>query len=99
MFDHADPPALAKFPHAHPAPDESVIVIAVFVILPLLLHGDVTVALAHVFPPAHQAHQAPDDAFDQLFCIVHHEKENVPNTNTLNHAVLKVAPAAIVRLL
>lgn len=99
MFDHADPPALAKFPHAHPAPDESVIVIAVFVILPLLLHGDIAVALAHVFPPAHQAPPVPVEAFDQLFCIVHHEKVNVHNTNTLNPAGLKVAPAAIVRLL
>lgn len=99
MFDQADHPSLDQLPHAQPAHDESVIVIAVFVISLLLLPGDVAVALGQVFHPDHPAPHVNVEAFDQLFCIVPPDIVSVHATNTLNQAGLYVAPAEIVRLL
>ena len=52
---------------------------------------------APVLPPAPPAHPVNQDAFDQLFCIVPHDTVSVQETNTLNHAVLNVAPPDTVR--
>lgn len=97
VFVPADHQARAKIPHAHAAHDASVIVIAVFVILLLLLPGDVAVALGQVFHPDHPAPHVKVEAFDQLFCIVPPDTVSVQETNTLNHAVLNVAPPDTVR--
>lgn len=99
VLDQATPHARALFQQFQPVQDESVIVIAVFVILLLLLPGLVAVALAQVFPPAHPAHPVPPAAFDPLFWIIQPDIVSVQSTNTLNHAGLYVAPPAIVRLL
>lgn len=95
----ADHPARTRFPHDHPAHEESVIVIAVFVIALLLLQGLVPVEFAHVLPPAPPAPPVAHDAFEPLFWIVPPDIVRVHATNTLYHAGLKVAPAAIVRSL
>lgn len=99
VLDHADPPILALLPQFHPAHEESVIVIAVFVMLLLLLHGNVDVAFTQALPPAQPAPPVPAEAFDQLFCIVPPDIVSVQSTNTLNQAGFNVAPVAIVRLL
>ena len=72
-------------------------VIAVLVIAPLLLPGLVAVEFAPVLPPAPPAHPVPPDAFEPLFCIVPPDTVSVQETNTLNHAVLNVAPPDTVR--
>lgn len=93
----ADHPTRTKLPHAHPAHEESVMVIAVLIIAPLLLPGLVTVEFAPVLPPAPPAPPVNHDAFEPLFCIVPPDTVSVQETNTLNHAVLNVAPPDTVR--
>lgn len=73
------------------------IVIAVFVIFGLELPAAPAVAFDPVLPPAPPAPPILPVAADPLFWIVPPEIESVPDTNTLNHAVLYVAPADIVR--